>query len=291
MRRWMPFAVVTLAGCSVDQPAESGRAEAVAMDVAEVVAPGVVSTDLNQTFPAIDPVTGDLWYSEYEDSFDEQTIRVARALSEGWSAPEVARFSGRWGDRAPRFSPDGAVLYFTSNRPIPGAAPDGDMNIWAVTREEQGWSDPEPVAEMNSSAPDMHVSVSERAVWLASGREGGFGRSDLYRVGPDGAVTHIGDELNDELSQPDLWVSSDESWMILAVTDHPDGLGGDDLFIARNVDGRWTAPVNLGPDVNTAEYEYGPWVADDYLYFTSHRDGPSHVYRIPLARIGVNLEH
>lgn len=106
--------------------------------------------------------------------------------------------------------------------------------------------------------PDTHVSVSDRAVWFASRREGGFGRSDLYRVGADGTVTHIGSELNDELSQPDLWISSDESWMILAVTDRPDGLGGDDLYVARCVDAGWTVPMNLGPAVNTTEYEYGP---------------------------------
>jgi|GEM_PF-2953443 len=48
----------------------------------------------NQTFPAIDPVTGDLWFSVYEDSFDDQTIMVARKEEAGWAAPEVAPFSG-----------------------------------------------------------------------------------------------------------------------------------------------------------------------------------------------------
>ncbi len=302
MRGCMLLAAGVLVGCGgqerpvegtvVEEPPES-EAVAVAprgMAEAEIVGPGTISTDLNQTFPAIDPVTGDLWYSEYERSFDDQTILVARATSEGWSTPEVASFSGRWGDRAPRFSPDGSVLYFTSNRPRPGAPPDGDMNIWAVTRTQEGWSEPAPAAALNSSGPDMHVSVSDRAIWVASRREGGFGRSDLYRVEPDETATNVGSPLNDELSQPDLWVASDESWMLLAVTEHPDGLGGDDLYVARFTNGAWTEPRNLGPAVNTAEYEYGPWVAGDYLYFTSHRDGPSHVYRIPLARLAVELE-
>lgn len=39
--------------------------------------------------------------------------------------------------------------------------------------------------------------------------------------------------------------------------------------------------MNLGPEINTAEYEYGPSVSADgrYLLFTSHRDGPANIYR------------
>jgi len=96
----------------------------------------------NQTFPAIDPVTGDLWFSVYEDSFDGQTIMVAKKAETGWAAPEVAPFSGRWGDRAPRFSPGGSYLLITSNRPRPGTRRARDMNIWRVDRTDAGWGEP-----------------------------------------------------------------------------------------------------------------------------------------------------
>ena len=284
MMRWhLVVPLVMLAACGrVDEVGEDVSAD---IADAEIVGRGSISTELNQTFPSIDPVTGDLWYSEYGDSFDEQTILVARVTSAGWGDPEVAPFSGEWGDRAPRFSPDGSRLYFTSNRPLSVSQQGGDMNIWVVERGADGWSNPEEAEGLNSDAPDMHVSVSDQAVWIASRREGGFGRSDLYRVGEAGVVEHVGRELNDELSQPDLWISPDESVMLLAITDHPDGFGGDDLYVSNRIDGRWTSPVNLGATINTAEYEYGPWVASDYLYFTSHREGASHIYRIPLAEI------
>jgi hypothetical protein len=119
-----------------------------------------------------------------------------------------------------------------------------------------------------------------------------MGRSDLYRVGSSGEVVHHGPPLNDELSQPDLWVSPDETWMILAITDHPEGYGGDDLYVSRFADGAWSEPINLGPEINTAEYEYGPWVTADgqYLLFTSHRTGPSHVYRVPARLVHAAME-
>jgi hypothetical protein len=51
----------------------------------------------------------------------------------------------------------------------------------------------------------------------------------------------------------------------------PGGHGGWDLWICfRNVDGSWTKPANMGPEINTAVDEYGPRVAPDgkYLFFT-----------------------
>lgn len=114
----------------------------------ERVQPGVISlADRNETFPAIDPVDGSLWFSVYDGSFDAQTIMVARPAEGGaWAAAEVAAFSGTHGDRAPRFAPGGLRLYFTSNRPAPGH-PEGDMNVWVVDRRDDGsgWSAPRMV--------------------------------------------------------------------------------------------------------------------------------------------------
>lgn len=87
-----------------------------------------------------------------------------------------------------------------------------------------------------------------------------------------------------------MFIDPAQRYMILARTDDPSGLGGDDLFIsARTAGGGWSAPRNLGRGVNTAEYEYGPLVSADgrTLYFTSHRGGNASLYRIPTAAAGI----
>lgn len=254
--------------------------------VIEVVGPGVISTERNETFPAEDPIDGSLWFSVYDDSFGAQTIMFARRTEPGWATPEVAPFSGEWGDRAPRFSPDGATLYFTSDRPraLNGLA--ADMNIWQVDRAGDSWGEPQLVGSpLNSDAEDIHTSATNQAIWLASNRAGGRGRSDIYRIGENGTAEHLAAPINDENSQPDLWVSPDESWMILVITDHPGGYGGDDLYLSRFDGESWSVPTNLGQEINSAEYEYGPTVSADggYLYFTSHRSGSADVYRVPLS--------
>ena len=303
MRTWMMLAVGGWMACAcggaepVDDTAdveevevpETAAGEGPSGDVHEVTVPlEGLPEGANLTFPALDPRTGDLWFSVFTGSFDGQTIWVSRHADGGFTPPEVAPFSGSWGDRAPRFSPDGEYVLITSNRPTsPGGDP-GDMNLWRVERTPDGWSAPTLLpGPVNSASPDIHPSVANTATWFASARDGGAGRSDLYRVDAEGRLEHPGAPLNDALSQPDLWISPDESWMILAITDHPDGLGGDDLYVSRRTGAAWSPPTNLGPEINSAEYEYGPSVSPDgqWLYFTSHRDGPGRVYRVALDLI------
>ena len=256
----------------------------------ELVQPGVISTDRNETFPAIDPRDGSLWFSVYDRDFDAQTLVVARARGAGFERPVRAPFAGEHGDRAPRFSPDGRRLYFTSNRPAPGY-PAGDMNIWVVTRAAAGgWSTPGLVGAPVSVADgrDIHNAVLEDGtLFVASNRPGGAGRSDVYRIPPAGGAEPLPAPINDEQSAPDLWVSPDGSRMILVVTNGRGGLGGDDLYGSTRQGEGWTAPRNLGSPINSAEYEYGPAVSPDgrWLYFTSHRRGNADLYRIRMDRV------
>ncbi len=286
---WAGWLVAACGGGEPPAPAtaDAGDSNVEAAGDAHLVAVPVTGLPegASLTFPSVDPGTGDLWFSVFTGSFDDQTIYVSRHAGGTFAAPEVAPFSGRWGDRAPRFSPDGGFLLITSNRPSAGGGEAGDMNLWRIERTEGRWGDPGRLPEpTNSPAPDIHPSVTDAAVWFASAREGGAGRSDLYRVGDDGGLQHPGPPLNDALSQPDVWVSPDETWMILVITDHPDGFGGDDLWVSHRTGEGWSPPANLGPEINTPEYEYGPSVSPDgqWLYFTSHRDGPGRIFRVSL---------
>lgn len=66
-------------------------------------------------------------------------------------------------------------------------------------------------------------------------------------------------------------MTSDGSMMFFA-SDMPGGFGGWDLYVSFLEEGRWSPPVNLGPDVNTEENEISPFMADDNkLYFSSDR--------------------
>jgi hypothetical protein len=52
------------------------------------------------------------------------------------------------------------------------------------------------------------------------------------------------------------------------------GYGGADLYLCIKNDGEWSAPFNLGPEVNTEGNEFFPFIAyDKTLYFSSNGHG------------------
>lgn len=50
----------------------------------------------------------------------------------------------------------------------------------------------------------------------------------------------------------------------------PGGYGGMDLYVSNFKEGRWTAPINLGPVINTEGNEIFPYLAANRLYFASN---------------------
>lgn len=54
------------------------------------------------------------------------------------------------------------------------------------------------------------------------------------------------------------------------VSDNPGGLGGTDIYQCLYIDGNWSAPENLGREINTEGNEFFPFIYNDsILYFTS----------------------
>lgn len=75
---------------------------------------------------------------------------------------------------------------------------------------------------------------------------------------------------NDQYATAHPALSHDGRWLIFT-SDMPGGLGGMDLYITERVNGAWTAPLNLGPAVNTGGNELFPyWHQDGYLLFASN---------------------
>jgi hypothetical protein len=78
-------------------------------------------------------------------------------------------------------------------------------------------------------------------------------------------------ELNTEYYEDAPWVSSDGK-LILFESDRPGGYGGTDIWFASwdASSQKWTNITNLGPSVNTSDYERFPRIAEEahLLFFT-----------------------
>jgi outer membrane protein OmpA-like peptidoglycan-associated protein/tetratricopeptide (TPR) repeat protein len=82
--------------------------------------------------------------------------------------------------------------------------------------------------------------------------------------------------LSKNVNSPKTWESqpsiSSDGKTIYFVSDRPGGYGGYDIYkTTKDANGEWSAPVNLGPSINTAGNEKTPFIHSDSqtLYFAS----------------------
>lgn len=213
-------------------------------------------------------------------------ICVSRLSGGVWQEPEIAAFSGESNDMGPALSPDGARLYFASDRPMPGAPREAhDLNIWVVDRRGGGWSAPRPLGpSVDTAAEDLSPSVaSDGTLYFASTRPGGRGGLDLWRARAAGADFGPAENLGDVNSAgPDgaPAVAPDQSVLVFASAGRADALRGrghlyprSDLYISVRKDRAFGAPRHLPPPVNTEASESNPSLSPDgrWFYFSSDR--------------------
>ena len=259
---------------------------------------GLISTaDRGEAFPFFAPDGTQLFFSTHNSEWSFHTLYVTSRESDSWTEAELLPFSGKYSDRAPRLSPDGRSLYFSSNRFLKGH-PQGDYNIWVVRRATHGsWGEPEALPEtVNTPAHEYHAVITRKGelffsrvtdperdahdIFVSVRGEGGF--SEAVKVGPP---------ISDGHSQPDIFVAPDGDFMILVITDGPQSHGGDDLYVSYRHDGDWTVPMNLGPRVNTEGYDYGPSVSPDgrLLMYTRHDRGLGDIYAVLVEDLDLDI--
>lgn len=216
---------------------------------------------------------------------------------------------------SPYVTPDGVWLYFTSAR---GEGSDLYRSKWSSA----GWTSPEhpaipdvntihddgafyapipAMAEMFSIDEDMmeRLNVPKMGVITAGGRKDALGSADLYIL--DVSRNTLGlsgvrpfSSLNTIDWEAQATIAPDGSFIIFSSDrpDHPEGTDGMDLYmVARESDGSYSSPVNLGLPVNTEGNDFAPFIASDghTLFFasTGHKGfGGADIFRTTLLDDG-----
>jgi hypothetical protein len=273
---------------------------------ATIFSPGVVSDHRWQYRITFTP-DGDTAYFTVADGFfpavRRSSIHVSHRVTDGgWSTPEVAAFSGTYTDIDPFITPDGRRLYFSSIRPVDGV-PKTVLDIFYMERTATGWSEPVRLGpEINTDRDELYPSLDAAGtLYFASGpvRPTPGESWDIYSAPPRGdgfgqrvPVMAVNTRLpwNPEDPTQD-WefnpeVSADGRILVFASL-RPGGHGSGDLYVSHRRGGEWSAPVNLGPAVNSSHDEFHPTLSRDgrTLYFArtllSPTVVPSNFYSVP----------
>ncbi|MBI3138957.1 MAG: OmpA family protein [Sphingobacteriales bacterium] len=81
--------------------------------------------------------------------------------------------------------------------------------------------------------------------------------------------------VNTEQSEGAQNISQDGQWLVFTGCYRKDGYGGCDLYISYKTENGWSEAINLGPGINTDQWDAQPCLSPDKreLYFVSRRFG------------------
>ncbi|MEL7450400.1 MAG: hypothetical protein AAFN78_14400 [Pseudomonadota bacterium] len=200
-----------------------------------------------------------------------------------WQEPRMAAPSKTFPnhrDADMAFSPDGAWVYFISDRPLPGYSLER-YNVWRSRVTRHGLVTPEPLgAHINGPDHELYpVLVADGSLYFSAQRSDTLGGRDSYRAqfsdGAFEAPVNLGPGINSAQDEGDIYVSPDESYIIHVSSGREDSLGGADLYVSfRQDNGEWGQGIHMGDRINSPEADYCPMVTPDgkYFYFTQGND-------------------
>jgi hypothetical protein len=244
----------------------------------------------------------DLWVTTRVSISDDWDVPVNLGPTVNSSASEIY----------PDISSDGLSLFFQSGHPVwpeivrrPGGYGLGDL--WVTHRETltSDWGTPENIGPtINSAYWEGTPCVSDDGLelYFTSNRPGGSGGFDIWltkRKTKDDdwdVPVNLGSIVNSIDWEYGVSVSADGLALFLMVVGSDSrGYGGCDLWMTTRVgkDQEWSAPVNLGPTVNSSVWDYRPDISNYLpglgctLYFTRRPgfDPPSVIWETKVSPI------
>lgn len=247
-----------------------------------IFAPNVVSTQDYEAAAEFSPDWKSIYFVKSTPDFNYWTVVFSQYQNGRWNEPQVAPFSGRYSDADPFFTADGKRMFFISRRPVkPEISPnaEGKLDIYVMNKTADGWSEPQNLGKIvNSEGSEFFPTLTDDGtLYFGSQRAGGIGGLDLYRSkfvnGAFQTPENLGDAINTQFDEFEGFIAPDESFLIFMASGRPDGIGGMDLFISYNENGKWTKARNLDAPINSPTDELSPKITRDgkYFFWTSNR--------------------
>ncbi|MGF1637526.1 MAG: OmpA family protein [Cyclobacteriaceae bacterium] len=190
-----------------------------------------------------------------------------------------------YAETRPLIAPDGKTLYFSrANHPGNVGGEDDPNDVWysEFDPETNNWKMAINAGEpLNNKGPNYISSITPDGQSMTVLLGNVYGRRDKMKPGVSiSSKTSEGwstpkelDIINAFIEDTDgnYFLANDRRTLIMAVNRY-DTYGGKDLYVSfLQSDGKWTEPLNMGSDLNTAHDEFSPFLAADNetMYFSS----------------------
>ncbi len=193
--------------------------------------------------------------------------------------------NSQYAETRPLIAPDGKTLYYSrSNHPenIGGERDESDIWYSEFNSTTGKWDKSKNMGEpLNNKGSNYISSItpdgSAMTVLLGNKYTGSHrmkpGVSVSTKTTEGWSVPQHMDIINAHIETTDgnYFLANNRKVLIMAINRY-DAFGGKDIYVSfLQRDNRWTEPMNLGNDINTANLESSPYLAADNetLYFSS----------------------
>ena len=273
------LSLLAMTGCAPADDAPEPFAWAKATDALTIVGEGTVSrTGANVYGTAYTP-DGDTLFFHTTDRGDGQSgIAMTTRTDTGWTAPRPAPFdTDRYGEGHPSITPDGAHVVFSSDRTADGTGPPRDADEFYRVARASGWTDVTRMTTTERISEKRGGVANDGTMyyWTYTRGEGmGFYRG---QIGADGVLRDTVDAdpllFPNDGGENNPYIDPEKRFMLFATWGRDDGYGKEDLYLTTREGDGWSAPVNLGPTVNSDGSDTHPYVTPDgeRLFLTSTR--------------------
>jgi outer membrane protein OmpA-like peptidoglycan-associated protein len=266
-----------------------------------------VNTPYDELMPMISPDGNTMFITVCRDPKNTGDIVLADVWSATWSE------KGEWNQRqnlgAPintsgtdflvNVSPDNnSLLVYGEYIPENGQYRKG-FGLSKSHKTKDGWSIPEKVNVPNfytdAEGTSFSLSPDNKVLLSSIEQKDSYGTNDLYAsfLQKDGSWSeprNMGPDINTYGNDQTPFIAADGKTLYYSTNGKP-GYGNNDIFVTRRLDDtwtRWSAPQNLGPQINTANWDayFSMPASGEYAYLVSN-DIPasrSDISRIKIAQ-------
>lgn len=253
--------------------------------------PGKVNTAQQEFGPSLSSDGNRLYFYSKRNGSSYTDLYISDLKDGKWSDPvPFSEMNSPYDDQSPYILKNGKGLLFSSNRDgaIEFKMGDGKIGIsrdlYFAEFDGERWTKPK------SMSLKINTPFIEENPYL-TGNDLYFTRYPFGR--PDEARVYKSVRKNNAWTTPVALpepVNSDDSTIALVLTDdgkeiyfssnRPGGYGGYDIYKSSIRDGKYSAPVNLGPEINTAGDEAYLIFRDSNKSFIFCRKNPGESYDI-----------
>jgi len=237
----------------------------------EIFAPGIISIKNHRDYGCTFSPDGKwFFFTRGAGGENKESIMFCELKESGWTAPKDAFNSGKYSQGEPNFSPDGNQLLFARLKKVEN----GELIpfIQISEKSESSWKKPSELM------PGMFITMAANKTLYYTYVLNGMDSTDLvisrYQDGEFEEPDFLARIINTQYNEVHPFIAPDEGYLIFD-SNRPGGYGKYDIYISvRKNDGTWCKPINLGPEINTADYEGVASLSPDgqFLFFNRNED-------------------